>query len=147
MLEHLTQDHYRLAVLALTWAGCAVNELPEEIAAHARDGLAKFVIAADRDCIGIPDVLTHLFSVAASAAHCRREAKADEPTSAGLARMVAYLSDPPKAEVVEMLSRFMSEVWARVTPGETDKCCAHFEENVFPKFALAAPHLFDGAAH
>lgn len=145
MLGHLTREQYRLAVIALTWAGCAVNELPEEIANHARGGLSLLVTRADRDCAGIEALLSQLLRVSAGAVHTHREAKDGEPVEAGLGRFVAYLSDPPNEDVLEMTARFMSEVWARVTPDEIDRCCAHFEENVFPKFALAAPHLFDGA--
>lgn len=144
-LVHLEENEYRLAVVALTWTGCAVVDLPDEIARHLKGGLALLITNADRDAMSVERLVPQLLLIAAAAQQNLRDA--DGSPDERMERLLQYLGNPPDAEVLGVIAHFMSDVWARVAPDEIDRAVEHFEENVFPRFAMFAPHLYGGTGH
>jgi len=132
LLSHLNKDEFDTITALLAWTGVVGSMLPSESQRHLRIATTGVVIDADANEVPLRGLLSVLIAVVAVVLR-------DD----WYLRKLVTTSVAEYGEDILAATREFADFFEHLSEQSRDAVTAQFRDDIFPKMALMADHVFD----
>lgn len=144
LLSHLNKDEFDTITALLAWTGVVGSMLPSESQRHLRIATTGVVIDADANEVPLRGLLSVLIAVVAVVL---RDDWYDPSKDFGAnnehLRKLVTTSVAEYGEDILAATREFADFFEHLSEQGRDAVAAQFRDDIFPKMALMADHVFD----